>query len=194
MFPWCWYKVQTSLANSTCPSALFNIFLVFALVPPICSATKWDRWTSMTVSSSIIPISLKIHGNKENYPRASRVWPWFEHALLVFLINWLYSCTRSDTFAQNNLSNSWKTLPKIAALVLPVPRFPINIISSFDISCSALKFLTLLWALLERMLIFSFRYDEKKLISYGMKREALLCEWHCTKKFCDQSYQNSIDK
>ena len=105
MFPWCWYKVQTSLANSTCPSALFNIFLVFALVPPICSATKWDRWTSMTVSSSIIPISLKIHGNKENYPRASRVWPWFEHALLVFLINWLYSCTRSDSFAQNNLSN-----------------------------------------------------------------------------------------
>ena len=130
----------------------------------MCSSTKSDRWTSMTVSSSIIQISLKIPGNKENYPWASRVWPWLEHALLVFLINWLNSCARSDTFAQNNLSNELMknlTLPAIhlVAIVLPVPGFPANIICSFDISCSALIFLTLFLskaALLERMLIFSF--------------------------------------
>ena len=131
----------------------------------MCSATKSDRWTSMTASSSITSISLKIPGNKENYPWVSRVWPWFEHALLVFLINWLNSCARSDTFAQNNLSNGLMknfTLPVIhlATIVLPVDTggFPANIISSFDI-CSALNFLTLFLskaALLQRMLIFSF--------------------------------------
>ena len=114
----------------------------------MCSATKSDRWISMAVSSSIIPISWKKRGNKENYPWTSRVWPWFEHALLVFLINWLNSCARSDTFTQNNLSNRLMknlTLParRLAATGLPVPGFPANIICSVDISCSALIFVTL---------------------------------------------------
>ena len=130
----------------------------------MCSVTKSDCWNSITVWSSIIPISLKIPGNKENYSWASRVWPWIEHALLVFLMNWWNSCARSDTFTQNNLCN-WLmknfTLPAIhlASIVLPVPGFPANIICSFDISCSAPIFLTLFLskaALLERMLIFSF--------------------------------------
>ena len=51
------------------------------------------------------------------------------------------------------------TLPSIhvAAIVLPVPRFPANIIYSFDISFLARNFLTLFLskaALLEIMLIF----------------------------------------
>ena len=76
--------------------------------------------------------------------------------MLVFLINWLNSCARSDTFAQNNLSHGLMknfTLPAIhlAAIVLLVDtgRFPAN----------TLNFLTLFLskaALLERMLIFSF--------------------------------------
>ena len=108
------YRLHRKIAPR--PFAFFNIFLVFALVPPMWSAIKSDRWNSMTMSSSKIPISLKIPENKKNYPWASRVWPWFEHVLLVFLINWLNSCARSDTFTQNNLSNGLMknfTLPAI---------------------------------------------------------------------------------
>ena len=125
-----------------------------------------------------------------------------------------------------------------AAIVLPVLEFPANTTCSFDISCSALNFLTLYTysALIKissdsqytvsltcteannqlmlkhcskRDKVTKINYqqphyllyychlsenNEKKPIYYGAKREALSCEQNSAKKFCYQSYQNSIHK
>ena len=92
----------------------------------MCYVTKSDRWTLIIASSSIIPISLKIPGNKQNnYPWLSRYDHWYWY-------NWLNSCARSRKFTRNNLMNEFMknfTLPTmhLAAIVLSVAGSPANI-------------------------------------------------------------------